>query len=305
MKELKVNKQLPVISTNFEDVKSSLMVTISKYKGIVVTEEGLKDCKATQKELAGLRNKVDDYRKAVKKEVLVPVTEFEAKCKELEKLIVDVETPIKEGINVFDNKRREEKRTKALEYISESIENHQLRPNYAIKLNVLDKYVGLTGSLKAIKEDVEQRALTLKSQQDSDVKALEQLKASIKVCVDSFNDDINKKLNAEDFYRYIEYGHNITQISSTIKQQHDNIKEAENPKPIEVPKEEIKQAEPVKQIVSAPAESKPIEAPIETPKEELFFYDLKIITNYENCKKLIELLKSDGFKYEVKDKGRV
>ena len=36
---------------------------MDKYKGIVVTEEGLQDCKATQKKLAGLRNNIDKYRK--------------------------------------------------------------------------------------------------------------------------------------------------------------------------------------------------------------------------------------------------
>jgi len=306
MKDLEVSKQLPVITTNFEDVRSSLMETISKYKGIVVTEEGLKDCKATQKELAGLRNNIDSYRKAVKKEVLVPVTEFEINCKELEKLIVDVEAPIKEGITVFDNKRREEKKTKALEFISESVQAHQLNEKYSNRLTVLDKYFALTGSVKAVKEDIEVRAENLKIQQDSEERELEQLIASINMYVTTFNEDINLKLIAKDFYKYIDKGYTITTITSLIKEQHDKIKEAENPKPVEPPKEEIKQAEPVKQIVSdpAPVQSNFVEAPIKQ-EEELFFYDLKIIANFENFQKLIELLKSDGFKYAVKGKGRV
>lgn len=304
MKELKVSKQLPVITTNFEEVKASLKETISKYKGIVVTEEGLKDCKATQKELAGFRNKVDDYRKAVKKEVLVPVTEFEANCKELEKLIVDVENPIREGITIFDNKRREEKKTKALEFIKESVQAHQLSGKYAKGLTVLDKYFTLTGSVKSIKEDVEQRATSLKQQQDSELREIEQLKSSINIYVNSFNEDINTKLNAEDFYKYIDYGHDITRISSIIKEQHDKVKEAENPKPVELPNEKIKTIETVNEVISVPMDIKKAPQPI-NKDDPLFFYDLKIVANFENCKKLIELLKGDGFEYEVKGKGRV
>ena len=49
---------------NFEEVKANLVENMEKnIKGIVVTEESLKDCKATQRDLAGLRNKIDSYRK--------------------------------------------------------------------------------------------------------------------------------------------------------------------------------------------------------------------------------------------------
>lgn len=308
MKELEVIKQLPVLNANFEDVKASLTETLNKYKGIIVTEDGLKDCKATQKELSSLRVKIDNYRKTIKKEVLVPVTEFEGKCKELEALIVEVEKPIKEGINVFDNLRREEKKTKAMEFIAEAIESHQLKDKYARQLNVLDKYFALTGSVKAVKEDIEVRAESLKIQQDSEERELEQLKASIDMYVTTFNEDINLKLKSEDFYKYVEKGHNITSITSLIKEQHDKIKEAENPKPVEIPKEEIKAVEP------QPIEQKQeVQIPIDMnrnsestqPKEQLYFYDLKITANRENCMKLIQLLKSGGFEYEVKESGKI
>lgn len=308
MKELEVIKQLPVLNANFEDVKASLTETLNKYKGIIVTEDGLKDCKATQKELSSLRVKIDNYRKTIKKEVLVPVTEFEGKCKELEALIVEVEKPIKEGINVFDNLRREEKKTKAMEFIAEAIESHQLKDKYARQLNVLDKYFALTGSVKAVKEDIEVRAESLKIQQDSEERELEKLKASIDMYVTTFNEDINLKLKSEDFYKYVEKGHNITSITSLIKEQHDKIKEAENPKPVEIPKEEIKAVEP------QPIEQKQeVQIPIDMnrnsestqPKEQLYFYDLKITANRENCMKLIQLLKSGGFEYEVKESGKI
>ena len=71
MEELRIkNEQLPVIEINYEDVKKSLEETMGKYKGIVVTEEGLQDCKATQKKLAGLRNNIDKYRKDKKRYIV-------------------------------------------------------------------------------------------------------------------------------------------------------------------------------------------------------------------------------------------
>jgi hypothetical protein len=302
MKELEVSKQLPVLNANFEDVKASLTETLNKYKGIVVTEEGLKDCKATQKELSSLRVKIDTYRKTIKKEVLVPVTEFEGACKELEALIIEVENPIKEGINVFDNLRREEKREKAQEIITKAIWDNELKPKYSNQLVILDKYLNLSGSAKAVIEDIETRAESLKIQQDAEEREIKQLADSIDMYVNTVNEDINLKLKAEDFYKYIEKGHNITSITSLIKEQHDKIKEAENPKPIEEPKEEIKAAEPPKQEIQVPMDLKN-SAPVE--KEQLYFYDLKITANFDNWKKLIELLKSGGFNYEIKEKGKI
>ena len=44
---------------------------------------------------------------------------FEEQCKELIGLVEQVERPIKEGISVFDDEKRAEKRRQAEEYIKE------------------------------------------------------------------------------------------------------------------------------------------------------------------------------------------
>ena len=106
MKEIIVNTQLPVIKTNFEEVKESLKRNLEKYENTIVTEDNLKDCKAMQKELAGLRNQVDSKRKEVKRVLEAPIKEHDKETKELIAIIEEVEKPIKEGIKVFDNKRR-------------------------------------------------------------------------------------------------------------------------------------------------------------------------------------------------------
>ncbi len=303
MKELEVNKQLPVIKTNYEDVKASLTETMKKYKGIVVTEESLQGCKATQKELAGLRNKIDGFRKTVKKEMEVPIKSFESQCKELIGLIADTEQPIKDGINVFDNKRREEKKHQAEELIKTYILELELNEKYSKQLTVIDKYLNLSASKKSVKDDICSRAGALKLQQDAEIRELEQLKASIEVYVNAANADINTKLKADDFYKYIKYGHDITRISALIKEQHDKIKEAENPKPVEPPKEE-KTVSTVKQEVSIPVDIKQ-KSPQPLKEEKFYFYELKVIANKENMLELNKLLKTPGFKYEVVNQGIV
>ncbi|PWX63073.1 hypothetical protein CYK85_08155, partial [Clostridium perfringens] len=216
MKEIQINKELPVIKMNFEEVKGSLQETMKKYEGIIVTEEGLKDCKATQKDLASLRNKIDTYRKDVKREMLVPIDIFEYQCKELISLISDVEKPIKEGIKVFDDKRREEKRQKVLELIKESVINHDLSKEYALKLTVKNEYLNLSKSLKSVREDIESRALLLEREQEDEKQRKEMLRVSIENAISVANEGINTKLKFEDFTKYIEFGWPLDRILKEI-----------------------------------------------------------------------------------------
>jgi hypothetical protein len=293
MKEIELNKQLPVITMNFEEVKTSLTETMDKYKGIIVTEEGLKDCKATQKELAGVRNKIDTYRKEVKKEMTKPISEFEDKCKELIKLVEAAEQPIKEGIVIFDNKKREEKRTKALELIQEAIQAHGLTEKYARQLVVVDRYMNLTAKPSEVKNDIEQKAMILKKEQDKELEDRE----IVQTTIDSVNTTINRKLLFDEFEKYI--GHfSLTEIISKINKTAEIIREAENPKPIEPPKEEVKEEikEPVKEVVSFPVDFSP---------EKIYFVNIRVEANKQNIARLSSFLKANGYDYLTIDKGLV
>lgn len=299
MKEIQINKELPVIKMNFEEVKGSLQETMKKYEGIVVTEEGLKDCKATQKDLAGLRNKIDTYRKDVKKEMELPIKEFEGKCKELIGLISDVEKPIKEGIKTFDDKRREEKRNKALEYIKDSIQVHKLAKKYAERLDVKDKYLTLSGSLKSIREDIESRALILEKEQEDEIQRQEMLKVSIQNAIDNANESIKTKLKFEDFTKYIKFEWPLDRILKEINDKATMIKEAEKPK--EEPK--VEEKEPVQ--IPLDFSNKPVEEPKKEVKEDKFFVDVYVEHNFKMIQALSKFLKDNGYNYRVHKKGKV
>lgn len=302
MKELEVNKVLPVINANFEEVKESLNQSLEKYKGIVVTEETLQDCKKTQQDLGKVEKGIEDFRKSVKKDMEAPIKEFEAKCKELTSLIGEVKKPIKEGIVLYDTKRKEEKKKQAEEIIKECIISLALYEKYSRQLTVLDKYTNLSASKKSVVEDVQSRGQSLKQQQDSEEKEIENTKASINAFIDSINEDINSKLKADDYYKYIP-GSNITRIMEIIKREHDKVKLAENPPKVEV-KEEVKQA-PIQEKVSALVDLEPQKTVPVNQEEKLYFYDLRIVANKENMLKLHELIKSKGFTFEVKNQGLV
>lgn len=306
MKEIQINKQLPVITMNFEEVKASLVENMERYKGIIVTEESLKDCKATQKDLAGLRDKLDTYRKDVKREMEKPIKAFESDCKELIGLIAEVEAPIKAGITEFDNKRREEKRKFADIKIFETCQALGLEKKYADQLTVLDKYLSLSASQKSIKEDIESRAEILKQQQNMDKVRAEMVKANIESTLETVNLTLKTPLEYKDFEKYIALGWDGPRIVREINERAAQIRQAEKAAE-EMATKKIEE-EKQKEEVQIPMDLKPKapEVPKEVKEDEpMFFVDVYVESDYERIQALSKYLQANGYKYEVHKKGKV
>ena len=307
MKDIEINKQLPVITMNFEEVKASLVENMEKYKGIIVTEESLKDCKATQKDLAGLRNKLDTYRKDVKKEMEKPIKAFESDCKELIGLIAEVEAPIKSGILEFDNKRKEEKRKFADIKIFEICQKLNLEKKYADQLTVLDKYLNLSASAKSVVEDIEQRAEALKQQQNMDKVKAEMIKANIESALETVNLTLKTPLEYKDFEKYLSLGWDGPRIVREINERAAQIRQAEKAAE-EMATKKIEEEKVSKEEVQIPMDLKPKapEVPKEVKEDEpKFFVDTYVEGTFEQIQNLSKFLKDNGYKYEVHSKGKV
>ena len=307
MKEIIVNTQLPVIKTNFEEVKESLIVNLEKYKGIVVTEENQKDCKAMQKELAGLRNQMDTERKAIKKQVEAPIKKFDIDVKELIGIITEIEKPIKEGIKVFDDRRKEEKRKFADVKIFEICQKLGLEKKYADQLIVLDKYLNLSASAKSVVEDIEQRAEALKQQQNVDKVKAEMIKANIESALETVNLTLKTPLEYKDFEKYIALGWDGPRIVREINERAAQIRQAEKAAE-EMATKRIEEEKVSKEEVQIPMDLKPNapEPPKEVKEDEPRFYvELYVEHNLEEMKILSKYLKDNGYKYIVRNQGNV
>lgn len=306
MKEIIVNTQLPVIKTNFEEVRESLIVNLEKYKGIVVTEENQKDCKAMQKELAGLRNQIDTERKAIKKQVEAPIKKFDTDVKELVGIITEIEKPIKEGIKVFDDRRKEEKRKFADVKIFEICQKLGLEKKYADQLTVLDKYLNLSASAKSVVEDIEQRAEGLKQQQNMDKVKAEMIKANIESALETVNLTLKTPLEYKDFEKYLSLGWDGPRIVREINERAAQIRQAE--KAAEEMATKKIEGEKQKEVAQIPMDLQPKipEVPKEVNKDEpMFFVDVYVESDYERIQALSKYLQANGYKYEVHNKGKV
>lgn len=288
--DLKItDQQLPVIAFNFEEIKNSLKAGIAQYSTLVVTDESLSLCKQKQKELAGIRTKIDTYRKNTKREMLIPIDEFEDKCKQLVKLVEDAEKPLKDGIAVYDNIKREEKKNIALQLISESIQAHSLNEKYASQLTVIDKYMNLTAKVGEVKEDIEQRTFLLLSQQKKD----EEMVEIIQDTIDNANKTIKTPLNLSDFQRLINMGMATKDILNEVNRRAEHIRQAEMPKP-----------EPILEPIPEPNPEPVIELePEELPAQ--YSVEIRVIATQNRIAELGHYLKSNGYNYKVLNQSEV
>ena len=280
---------LPVIKINFESLKSELTETLQKYSNIVVTEQSLSGCKSTQKELAGLRIKIDNYRKDKKKELSAPIVAFEEQCKELVSLIEKAEQPIKDGIKVFDDKKKDSKRELAVKIIASVVEENGLFIKYAQRLDVSERYCNLTATELDIRNDVEARAMALKVEQDRELELIEIIKSTI----DFENEKIKSKMSLADFQRVIDMGMPITQIIAEVKASAQRIYAAENIK--EEVKEEIKE-----EVKESPREE--VKAPT---IQEKYFAVYRIVGTERELLSISAYLKSENLEYSVTDQGEI
>lgn len=286
--EVKVlNEVMPVIEINFEQIKENLTDTLKKYNGIIVTEETLSGCKSTQKELAGVRTKIDRYRIDKKKELSKPIMAFEEQCKELIALIEKAEQPIKDGIKVFDDAKREEKRKIAENLIVVVADEVGLSEKYASQLTVNEKYCNLTAKESDVKSDLEARALVLLSEQNRELELIEIIKDSI----DIENERIEMKLKFEDFQRLIDRGVPTKDILAEVKSRANSIYKAEHPEP----KEPI--AEPVLEPIIEPVK--------EDMKETTYYANYRIMGTEKHLKSVSQFLRANGITYKVTDQGQI
>lgn len=213
-----------VYDFNFEELETTLNKLLKDYTSLVVTEDTLKGSRNAKSELASLRVRIENFRKETKKKGEAATKEFEKRCNELKDLVIKAEKPLGESIDVFDEKKREEKRTLANKCIKENVELFGLREKFANQMLIKPEYTNVNESLKAIREDVKKQAEYLKAKQDLEDKDIQ----TVKDTVIAENGNINIKIKDDSFVAMVENGSDINDVIKLIKEQAKNIFEQEN-----------------------------------------------------------------------------
>lgn len=182
MKELQIitNKITPAkVEFNYKDIDEKLDIVLKKYKGLVFTEDTVKDCKKTMAELRKGQKSLDEFRKKTKRLLTESVTEFENDCKRLYKKFDDVIDPLKEQADFFEAQRKEEKRQAVEKLIEEVKETFSLNNKYGNELIVEEKYLNASETISKVKEKLYVKANDLREAQRQEEANINLIKTTV------------------------------------------------------------------------------------------------------------------------------
>ena len=137
---------------NFEDLKSALAERMELYRGLVVTEDGIKAAKQDRADLNKLREAIEAKRKEVKKACMAPYTEFEGRVKELVQLVDAPIAAIDGQLKEYEEKRRAEKRAEITAIYEETV--GELKGILPFERLWRDEWYNTAWSMKKIREAI-------------------------------------------------------------------------------------------------------------------------------------------------------
>jgi len=168
--------ELMILANNLEfrwnvaEVKAAVTAAVAKYKGLVVTEENLADMERTQKEIAGLRIKLNTFRIETKKLLAAPANTFDAEVKELTAIIEEAEQPLLDQLTKYEEARVAKRTDELMTFARAYDDEIGLRPEY-FKYEVPAKLTGRSVTDKAAKAEIRAAIDDLLTQQGADDEA--------------------------------------------------------------------------------------------------------------------------------------
>lgn len=259
----------PQISFNFEEIKSELAGKLQVYQNMVVTESGIKEAKADRANLNKFKSALADSRKAVKAQWNQPLSDFEGKMKELERMVDEPIGAIDRQVKAYDEAKKQDKRQQIERFFEGAVGD--LEEVLPLSKIWNDRWLNATYPMKDIEKEIVERIR--KTHSDIGIIVAMQLP-----CCDQM---LSNYLETLDVSRAMEEKHKYEQAQKA--------------------KAQAKQAEPAP---SSPAEQPVAEAVVNTPQEtareaapELRVLDFRVWVTPEQMQALKVFLLENNIRY--------
>lgn len=259
----------PQISFNFEEIKSELAGKLQVYQNMVVTESGIKEAKADRANLNKFKAALADSRKAVKAQWNQPLSDFEGKMKELERMVDEPIGAIDRQVKAYDEAKKQDKRQQIELFFEGAVGD--LEEVLPLSKIWNDRWLNATYPMKDIEKEIVERIR--KTHSDIGIIVAMQLP-----CCDQM---LSTYLETLDMSRAMEEKHKYEQAQKA--------------------KAQAKQAEPAP---SSPAEQPVAEAVVNTPQEtareaapELRVLDFRVWVTPEQMQALKAFLVQNHIRY--------
>lgn len=259
----------PQISFNFEEIKSELAGKLQVYQNMVVTESGIREAKADRANLNKFKAALADSRKAVKAQWNQPLSDFEGKMKELERMVDEPIGAIDRQVKAYDEAKKQDKRQQIELFFEGAVGD--LEEVLPLSKIWNDRWLNATYPMKDIEKEIVERIR--KTHSDIGIIVAMQLP-----CCDQM---LSTYLETLDMSRAMEEKHKYEQAQKA--------------------KAQAKQAEPAP---SSPAAQPVAEAVVNTPQEtareaapELRVLDFRVWVTPEQMQALKAFLVQNHIRY--------
>lgn len=259
----------PQISFNFEEIRSELAGKLQVYQNMVVTENGIKEAKADRANLNKFKSALADSRKAVKAQWNQPLSDFEDKMKELERMVDEPIGAIDRQVKAYDEAKKQDKRQQIELFFEGAVGD--LEEVLPLSKIWNDRWLNATYPMKDIEKEIVERIR--KTHSDIGIIVAMQLP-----CCDQM---LSTYLETLDMSKAMEEKHRYEQAQKA--------------------KAQAKQAEPAP---SSPAEQQVAEAVVNTPLEaareaapELWVLDFRVWVTPEQMQALKAFLVQNHIRY--------
>ena len=157
---------LKSIDWNFDELKEEITKKSSDYLNLVYSSDQIKDAKQDRANLRKLVTALENKRKEIKKEIMVPYDDFAEKEKELVGIINEAITNIDTQVKGYEEGLRSEKLAKVKEIYKECIGD--LDRTVPFEKIFKDSWLNVSTTLKSIKEEI----ITIRKKIDGDLKII-------------------------------------------------------------------------------------------------------------------------------------
>lgn len=157
---LKVNFKAENFQFENKDELAKLVDQIhDKYKDLVVTENDIAESKKTRADINRMKTAINSERIKVEKAYNEPLNGFKNVIKEFIKKLDISSKSIDEGVKYFENEERQHKADRVNQLVSEIATENDIN---VFEIEMQQRWLNKTATLKAIRSDVEQQISDIK-----------------------------------------------------------------------------------------------------------------------------------------------
>ena len=275
--DLIVVKQLPIIQEQLKQLSEGIDKKVENAKGLVCTEETVKEVKQVRADLNKEFKDLESQRKLVKEQVLAPYMQFEEVYKQyVSDKYKSADIELKNKVDTIENELKLKKKRDIKDYFEEYKTANKIDfiTYEQAKINVT-----LTASMKSLKEQA--KAFVDKIADDLNLIETQEHKAEILV-------EYKQTLNVSQAITTVT--NRFKAIEEEKKKQEEKVVHIEMNENHEISKKTYEELENVM--------NKPLEQPTEEKQEDILTLKFAVRGTRTKLKILKEFFESEGYDYE-------